>query len=50
VEKEIKRLLLIQILEENGGYILVPDHAIQAGTPFENILAVFETGRNYYPF
>jgi len=48
VEKEIKRL--IRIFEENSGYIISLDHAIQAGTPLEYIFAMFETGRNYYPF
>jgi len=48
VEKEIE--MLIRILGENGGYILRPDHAIQAGTPPENIFTMFETSRNYYPF
>jgi uroporphyrinogen-III decarboxylase len=35
---------------EDGGYILGPSHAIQAGTPPENIVAMFDTalGR-YYP-
>jgi uroporphyrinogen decarboxylase len=34
---------LISVLGANGGYILGPSHAIQAGTPPENILAMFET-------
>ena len=29
--------------------ILGPAHAIQAGTPPENILALFETARSFYP-
>jgi uroporphyrinogen decarboxylase len=33
-----------------GGYILGPSHAIQAGTPPENILAMFDTAAAYYPF
>ena len=36
---------LISILGAQGGYILGPSHAIQAGTPPENILALFETAR-----
>jgi uroporphyrinogen decarboxylase len=32
----------IQVLGENGGYILAPSHAIQGGTPPENIVAFFE--------
>jgi uroporphyrinogen decarboxylase len=34
---------LIEILGKDGGYILGPSHAIQAGTPPENILALFDT-------
>jgi len=41
---------LISILGKNGGYILGPSHYIQAGTPPENILAMFETALNVYPF
>ena len=33
----------IEVLGKNGGYILGPSHAIQAGTPVENIFAMFET-------
>ena len=33
---------LIAVLGCNGGYILGPSHYIQAGTPPENILAMFE--------
>jgi len=33
----------IRILGRNGGYILGPSHAIQAGTPPENIVALFDT-------
>ena len=40
----------VNILGKNGGYILGPSHAIQAGTPPENIYAMFETAQNYYPF
>ena len=40
----------IEILGEYGGYILGPSHAIQAGTPPENIAAMFETAAEYYPF
>lgn len=35
----------IAVLGKGGGYILGPAHAIQAGTPPENILAMFETAR-----
>jgi len=37
----------IQILGKNGGYILGPSHAIQAGTPPENIVALFNAAANY---
>ncbi len=33
----------IRTLARRGGYILGPSHAIQAGTPPENVLAMFET-------
>ena len=33
----------ISVLGRNGGYILGPSHAIQAGTPPENVLALFDT-------
>ena len=41
VETEVKER--IKILGENGGYILAPSHAIQAGTPPENIYAFLKT-------
>lgn len=40
---------LISTLGKQGGYILGPSHAIQAGTPPENIYAMFETALNFYP-
>jgi len=40
---------LISTLGRSGGYILGPSHCIQAGTPAENIYAMFETARNFYP-
>jgi uroporphyrinogen decarboxylase len=33
----------IAVLGRNGGYILGPSHCIQAGTPPENIVTMFET-------
>lgn len=39
VTKEVEQR--IAVLGENGGYILAPSHAIQAGTPPENVLAFF---------
>ncbi len=32
----------IRVLGDGGGYILAPSHAIQAGTPADNILAFFQ--------
>ncbi|MDO8685303.1 MAG: uroporphyrinogen decarboxylase family protein [Clostridiales bacterium] len=37
----------IRVLGKNGGYILAPSHAIQAGTPPENVIAFLDTGRNH---
>ena len=48
VRTEVRQL--IDVLGRDGGYILGPAHAIQAGTPPENILALFDTAREYYPF
>jgi uroporphyrinogen decarboxylase len=44
VEAEVKNL--IKTLGKDGGYILAPSHAVQAGTPPENIYAFLKaTGR-----
>jgi uroporphyrinogen decarboxylase len=40
---------LISVLGKAGGYILGPSHAIQAGTPPENIVTMFDTAASYYP-
>ena len=48
VRAETERL--IRTLGKDGGYILGPAHAIQAGTPPENIMAMFDTALGYYPF
>ncbi len=40
----------ISILGRDGGYILGPSHWIQAGTPPENIAAMFDTALSWYPF
>lgn len=48
VREEVERL--VTILGKNGGYILGPSHSIQAGTPPENIVAMFETALSFYPF
>jgi len=37
----------LNILGKNGGYILAPCHNIQANTPPENIVALYETGFEY---
>ncbi|MBN1933404.1 MAG: hypothetical protein JW934_02000 [Anaerolineae bacterium] len=42
--------MLISTLGRGGGYILGPSHAIQAGTPPENVVAMFDTARTFYPF
>jgi len=46
---------LITVLGKNGGYILGPfgcpaSAAIQAGTPPENIVTMFDTAVGFYPF
>ena len=41
--------MLITVLGTDGGYILGPSHAIQAGTPPENVLAMFDTALGFYP-
>jgi uroporphyrinogen decarboxylase len=40
VREETRRL--IRVLGAGGGYILGPSHAVQAGTPPENVLAMFD--------
>jgi uroporphyrinogen decarboxylase len=39
----------ISVLGKDGGYILGPSHWIQAGTPPENIIAMFDTALSWYP-
>jgi uroporphyrinogen decarboxylase len=41
VREEVRNL--IRLLGSSGGYILGPSHVIQAGTPAQNILAMFDT-------
>jgi uroporphyrinogen decarboxylase len=48
VRREVEQL--ITVLGRDGGYILGPSHAIQAGTPPENIVAMFDTAASFYPF
>ena len=38
---------LIDVLGRGGGYVLGPSHAIQAGTPPENIAALFDTAATH---
>ena len=46
VESEVKER--IRVLGKNGGYILAPSHAVQAGTPPENIYAFLKAaGRGF---
>jgi uroporphyrinogen decarboxylase len=46
VSNEVKRL--IDILGEDGGYILGPGHTyIQVDSPLENVLAMYETAASY---
>ena len=42
--EEVRREVLerAEVLGNNGGYILAPSHAVQAGTPVENVLAMFD--------
>ena len=35
----------VRVLGANGGYILAPSHAIQAGTPPENVIAFLEASQ-----
>ena len=37
----------IQVLDEGGGYILAPCHNIQAVSPPENVVVMYETGYEY---
>jgi uroporphyrinogen decarboxylase len=48
VREEVRHL--IRVLGQGGGYILGPSHAIQAGTPPENVVAMFDVAEAYYPF
>lgn len=46
VQAEVHRLLTG--LDRDGGYILEPSHAIQVGTPPENVLAMYRAYREHY--
>ena len=39
----------IEVLGRGGGYVLGAVHNIQPDVPVENILAMYETGREYRP-
>ncbi len=45
VRREVANLK--NILGKNGGYILGPSHAIQAGTPVNNVYAMFEEAASF---
>ena len=47
VAGEVRRR--IDVLGRGGGYILGPSHAIQAGTPPQNIVAMFDTAATHRP-
>ena len=47
VQEEVQTL--ISTLGAGGGYILGPSHVNQAGTPPENVVAMFDTALSYYP-
>lgn len=46
VKDEVKYLL--DTMGKDGGYILEPSHSIQAGTPPENVVAMYEAVYEYY--
>jgi hypothetical protein len=43
IKKQTKKI--INTLGQNGGYILSPSHDVQDNTPVENLLTMYETGR-----
>jgi uroporphyrinogen decarboxylase len=45
IKREVKQC--IDALAPGGGFILAPAHNIQADTPIENIITLFETARKY---
>jgi len=38
---------VIDILGQNGGYIVSPSHQVQGDTPVENVIALFEAAHDY---
>lgn len=45
VEKEVKKM--INILGQDGGFILAPSHVLQTDVPLQNIEALYRAGYNY---
>jgi uroporphyrinogen decarboxylase len=48
-EEEVRREVLdnLRILGEGGGYILAPCHNLQAISPPENVVAMYEAGYDH---
>ena len=46
IRKEVKRI--IDILSEDGGFIIAPSHNIQANTPVNNIIEFYNTANEYF--
>lgn len=46
IKEETARIL--SVMDQNGGYILSPAHAIQPDVPVENLLAVYRGAKEYY--
>ena len=46
VKTEVFKVL--DAMSENGGYVLAPAHNIQPDVPAQNIIALFEAGREYF--
>ena len=39
---------VLDVMMRGGGYILSPTHAVTPDIPVENVLALVETGREYF--
>ena len=46
IRKEVKKI--IDILSEDGGFIIAPSHNIQANTPVNNIIEFYNTANEYF--
>lgn len=46
VYRETQRV--IDILGQNGGFVVAPSHMVQGDTPPENVVAVFNAARDYH--